>query len=94
MKKISKLLAALLVGCGLLSSNGAFAQAYIVTDTGPGGVRYKMEQSGDLVPRFYINNQLIARRKWQPYAAEIDRLMKALWLKQTHHPFTKNPDMR
>lgn len=91
MKQIKKISAAVLFSLGLLIANGAFAQSFTVTRTGPNGARYKLEQRGDMLPVFYVNNKPVARSQWKTYEPAIGRMMQALAKKQNPKN-TKNPD--
>ncbi|SHM09966.1 hypothetical protein [Mucilaginibacter sp. OK098] len=53
-----------------------------ITTTGPDGIRYKLVQEGDRLPKLYLNNKLIPTGELDRYTALIDKLTSILWERQ------------
>ena len=53
-----------------------------VTTTGADGTQYKLVQIGDDLPKFYVNNRLVAVNELDRYSSLIGRLQPVLWERQ------------
>jgi len=53
-----------------------------VTATGPDGVKYKLVQIGDRLPKLYLNNKLVPAENLGRYATLISQLTPVLWHRQ------------
>lgn len=53
-----------------------------VSTTGADGTKYKLVVIGDMVPKFYINGQLLSPNEMDKYNEMIDKLTPVLWQRQ------------
>ncbi|HEX2683595.1 MAG TPA: hypothetical protein VHL77_06670, partial [Ferruginibacter sp.] len=53
-----------------------------VTTTDKDGTRYKYVSIGDKLPRFYVNDELMTRKKMNKYSDLISKLEAELWKRQ------------
>jgi hypothetical protein len=53
-----------------------------VSTTGADGTKYKLVVIGDMLPKFYINGQLLSRNEMEKYNEMIDKLTPVLWQRQ------------
>lgn len=53
-----------------------------ITTTGPDGVRYKLVQIGDRLPKLFVNNKLVRTEEMDRYGSLIQNLKPILWQRQ------------
>ncbi len=53
-----------------------------VSTTGADGTKYKLVIIGDMLPKFYVNGQLLSHTEMEKYNEIIDKLTPVLWQRQ------------
>ncbi len=66
------------------ASQTSIEETYLNTasTTGADGTKYKLVIIGDMLPKFYVNGQLLSRTEMEKYNEIIDKLTPVLWQRQ------------